>query len=299
MMLSFARLWAVGAVATLAVAAPVQLLNNRDVSDDTYNSLYLFAQYSAAAYCSANIDASDTGASITCSAGNCPDVQSATTKTLYEFDQANDYGDCTGFLAVDETNELIVLSFRGSSDIQNWVANLNFDLNDDSGLCDGCSVHSGFWESWGTVSDAVTSQIDSAQSTYSGYQLVVTGHSLGGALAALGGTALRNAGYTLDLYTYGQPRVGNEALADYMTNQGSLWRTTHTDDTVPRVPPEAFGYAHASPEYWITSGNDVSVTDADIEEIEGVDSSDGNAGESSLSITAHLWYFMSIAGCSV
>lgn len=100
---------------------------------------------------------------------------------------------------MDETNKLIVLSFRGSSDIQNWVANLNFGLNNDSGLCDGCSVHSGFWQSWGTVADDVTSQIKSAQSTYSGYQLVVTGHSLGGALAAVGGTALRNAGYTLDL----------------------------------------------------------------------------------------------------
>lgn len=83
-----------------------------------------------------------------------------------------------------------------------------------------------------------------------------------------------------------------------MTNQGSLWRTTHTDDTVPRVPPEIFGFAHASPEYWITSDNDVVPTDSDIEEIVGVDSDDGNAGESSLSISAHLWYFEAISGCS-
>lgn len=58
-----------------------------DVSDDTYNSLYLFAQYSAAAYCSSNIDATTSGDAVTCSAGNCPEVQSATTKTLYEFDE--------------------------------------------------------------------------------------------------------------------------------------------------------------------------------------------------------------------
>ncbi|KAJ5649215.1 Lipase class 3 [Penicillium longicatenatum] len=273
--------------AALVVAMPAKLFTNRDVDTTTYDNLYLFAQYSAAAYCSNNVDTTSTGDSITCSADNCPQVQSATTKTLYEFDESNDYGDTAGFLVVDETNDLIVLSFRGSTDISNWVANLDFVFNDDSGLCTGCDVHSGFWKAWETVADDVTAKIDSAQSTYPGYQLVVTGHSLGGALAALAGTALRNAGYTLDLYTYGQPRVGNDALAEYMTSQGSLWRTTHTDDIVPRIPPELFGYAHASPEYWITSADDVTVTDADIEEVVGVNSNDGNAGESDESISAH------------
>ncbi|KAJ5919557.1 hypothetical protein N7454_009392 [Penicillium verhagenii] len=296
-MLSLTRLWTVGAAATLAVALPANLFTNRDVDASTFDSLYLFAQYSAAAYCAGNIDATSFGESITCSAGNCPQVQSATTKTIYEFNETNDFGDTAGFLAVDETNDLIVLSFRGSTDISNWIANLDFVFNDDSGLCSGCDVHSGFWSAWLTVADAVTAKIDSAQGSYPDYKLVLTGHSLGAALAALAGTALRNAGYTLDLYTYGQPRVGNDALAVYMTAQGSLWRTTHTDDIVPRVPPEILGYAHASPEYWITSGDDVTVTDDDIDEIVGVDSDDGNAGEADESIDAHLWYFMSISAC--
>lgn len=112
---------------------------------------------------------------------------------------SNDYGDTAGFLAVDKTNSLIVLSFRGSTDISNWIADLTFAFNDDTGLCDGCDVHSGFWKAWQAVADDVTAQIESALSTYPDYQFVVTGHSLGAALAALAGTALRNAGYTLDL----------------------------------------------------------------------------------------------------
>ncbi|KAJ5716654.1 Lipase class 3 [Penicillium malachiteum] len=287
-MLSLARLLTVGAVATLAVAVPApRQIKKRDVDSTTYDNLYLFAQYSAAAYCTVNDDNS-AGVAISCSDDVCPDVESATTTTLYEFDQTNDYGDATGYIALDETNELIVLAFRGSEDISNWIANLDFTFNDDSGLCDGCEVHSGWWSSWQTVADDITSELASAVSSYPDYQLVITGHSLGAALAAISATDLRNSGYTLDLYTYGQPRVGNLALADYMTEQGSLWRTTHTDDIVPRVPPEILGYAHASPEYWITSADDVAVTDDDIEEIVGVDSDDGNAGESDLSISAHL-----------
>lgn len=112
--------------------------------------------------------------------------------------RANDYGDATGFVAVDSTNQIVVLSFRGSSDIENWEANLDF-IATDVDLCDGCQAHEGFWNSWNTVADEVTSQIDTAMGDNSGFGLVVTGHSLGGALAALAGTALRNSGHTLDL----------------------------------------------------------------------------------------------------
>lgn len=99
-------------------------------------------------------------------------------------------------------------------------------------------------------------------------------------------------------FTYGQPRVGNTALATYMTNQGSLWRVTHTDDIVPKLPPASWGFTHASPEYWITSGDGVTVTTSDITEVTGVGSSAGNAGTSGDSVSAHNWYIVEIDGCA-
>jgi triacylglycerol lipase len=104
-----------------------------------------------------------------------------------------------GFFAVDSTNKLLVLSFRGSRTISNWIANLDFGQTDASSLCSGCEAHTGFFKAWEAVADALTAQIASATATYPSYTLVLTGHSFGGAVAALGGTALRNAGYTLDL----------------------------------------------------------------------------------------------------
>lgn len=113
--------------------------------------------------------------------------------------RSTEYGDVAGFLAADQTNQLLVLSFRGSRTLNTWIANLNFGFADASSLCTGCEAHSGFLKSWETVADDLTARIESALQTHSGYKLVLTGHSFGGAVAVLGGTALRNAGYTLDL----------------------------------------------------------------------------------------------------
>jgi triacylglycerol lipase len=89
-----------------------------------------------------------------------------------------------------------VLSFRGSRTFSNWIADISTALIPSS-LCSGCQVHQGFWDDYQTVASTLNTQIDSAQKTYPGYALVVTGHSLGGALAMLCGTDLHNQGYTL------------------------------------------------------------------------------------------------------
>ncbi|KKK19637.1 hypothetical protein P175DRAFT_0434816 [Aspergillus ochraceoroseus IBT 24754] len=290
------HLGAAAGLAMLAQAAPAPV-TRRAVSSSLLDKLDLFAQYSAAAYCSSNFNSETT--TLSCSAGNCPLVQSADPTAIDKFDETTDYGDATGFVAIDKTNEAIVVSFRGSSDLSNWIADLDISLTDSS-LCSGCKIHSGFWKAWETVATTITAKVEAAVSSYSGYTLVFTGHSYGAALAAVGATVLREAGYTIDLYNFGQPRIGNLALADFITDQdmGNNYRTTHTDDVVPKMPPELLGYHHFSPEYYITSGNGVAVTASDIREVTGVDSTAGNDGTLLDSVTAHRWYFEAITECS-
>lgn len=107
-------------------------------------------------------------------------------------------GDVTGFLALDTTNELIVLSFRGASSIEAWIANLDF-ARVDSDLCDDCGVHKGFWESWLSVTEPLTAAVEKAISDYPSYKLVFTGHSAGSAVATIAASAFRNSGYEVDL----------------------------------------------------------------------------------------------------
>lgn len=89
--------------------------------------------------------------------------------------------------------------------------------------------------------------------------------------------------------------MGNKALAEYITSQGSLYRTTHTNDIVTKLPPIVFGFAHPSPEYHITSGDGEKVNTSDIDVIP--DSRIENAEATGDSSSAHGWYIIEISAC--
>ena len=133
------------------------------------------------------------------------------------------------------------------------------------------------------------------------YQLVVAGHSLGAGIATLAAADLRTKGHpSTALYAFASPRVANPALAKFITAQQNNHRFTHIDDPVPKLPLLAMGYVHVSPEYYITSGNNVTVTTSDIKVLEGEVNWNGNTGTGIPSLTAfdaHHWYFEEADGC--
>jgi hypothetical protein len=86
--------------------------------------------------------------------------------------------------------------------------------------------------------------------------VVVTGHSLGGALALLDSVYLSlhlPAGTRVRTIGYGMPRVGNAAFADYVdaTHSGNLTRINNKKDPVPILPGKIFGYTHPAGEVHI------------------------------------------------
>lgn len=109
----------------------------------------------------------------------------------------------TGYVALDNTNHLTILAYKGSTDVVDWYRNLQAIPTRCGDVCFLCMCHDGFWETWLQTRDGVVAAIQSAIAAQPQYRLVVVGHSLGGALATFAAHHLRSLGHELDLYTYG------------------------------------------------------------------------------------------------
>ncbi|KAL1521472.1 hypothetical protein AB1Y20_021134 [Prymnesium parvum] len=150
--------------------------------------------------------------------------------------------------------EGIIVAFRGSDNLENWIENLQFSKRSVYPKCAGCEVHSGFYETWLSVSDGVISEVMRLHALHPKSKIFLTGHSLGAAVAALCAAELGASSHSLGLpiaavYNYGQPRVGNAAFASfYETGTHVSWRVTHWRDPVPHLPLEFMGFHHLTTE---------------------------------------------------
>ena len=223
-----------------------------EISEDLFHQFQLIAQYAAASYCPGNNNSPNTP--LTCPPEICPLLEEAAARSVSEFED-NGRADNTGFIAVDETNRLIVLSFRGSRSRANWKHDWNM-LRTDTDLCPKCRAHKGFWSAWAEIRDTIKSQVLPVLEAYPDFRFAITGHSLGAAIATLAAGDFRkmneDLGRRTEVFTFGSPRLGNAALVDFLTQQSVLsYRITNRKDIVPRLPPRLLGYRHTSPEYYI------------------------------------------------
>lgn len=182
--------------------------------------------------------------------------------------------DATGIVARDDSTRNIVIAIRGSQSVRNWIANAAFSLRTAT-FCSGCKSHTGFLASAQEVLPRVRATVNSLKQQYPNYGIVFTGHSLGGALATLLAADFRSRGQRADLFTYGAPRVGNQALSDFIGNSalGRTFRVHHKEDPVSRIPPKILGYGYINPEYRIkvtsanTQASDIEVIQTTTKEI--------------------------------
>jgi len=163
---------------------------------------------------------------------------------------SNTTGDIQGFTGYSASSNAIILSFRGSSNIQNWIINLSF--NQIAFLkCGNCKVHNGFYTGWNTVKAAAISQIQALQALHRTAKIYITGHSLGGALAVVSSSDIKDTfGVVTEVLTFGQPRVGNSEFASWFGGSFTHVRVVHYGDLVPHVPPQASSFLHSGTEIW-------------------------------------------------
>ncbi|KAF5338462.1 hypothetical protein D9611_013235 [Ephemerocybe angulata] len=206
------------------------------ISQSIYDNLVRFAKFSSAAYQLV-----------------CPRPLGTTLVNVI------DKSDTEGFVARDDDRKEIIVSIRGTFSIGDAITDIQLLMSPlqspgITGVGDSY-VHTGFLNAYNVVANDVVAAVKSQLASKPSYTVVVTGHSLGAAVAALAALGLKSAlpSANLKLYTYGQPRVGNAAFVSLVESRvgvANIFRATHTYDGVPTVLFKATGYRHFGTEFW-------------------------------------------------
>ena len=129
--------------------------------------------------------------------------------------------------------------------------------------------HRGFFESVVPQFSSITDEIERRMSSSSNRKIVWTGHSLGGAMAAVGFAmhASRNSplwlskeipGHPVSAYTFGMPRYcGLGTVCSF----ASPYHVYRKGDIVPTVPLRKMGFSDSSREYELTDAGSVALTE--------------------------------------
>lgn len=159
-----------------------------------------------------------------------------------------------GFIMSND--QIIVVSFRGTSDIEDWLTNLDFDLIE--GPLDG-KVHEGFYTALSSVWRQVERTIAKFRDNKA-KSLWFTGHSMGAALATLSVARFRENDRPVDgLYTFGQPRTGDRTFARMFNFDFKpfAFRFVNNNDIVTRIPPRSRKYSHIGTFKYFTESGDL------------------------------------------
>jgi triacylglycerol lipase len=139
----------------------------------------------------------------------------------------------------------VIVAFAGTDPVSlaNWVSDFDAHLQ-ATGAAEGYAVAAEIvWPRLKALLEKCVPPIG---------KVIVTGHSLGGALAVLIANRISTelpAELHADVeavYTFGMPRPGNQSFADqYNQKLGSrTYRLVHGDDIVPTVAPSKLGFRH-------------------------------------------------------
>ncbi|OAA42870.1 Lipase, class 3 [Beauveria brongniartii RCEF 3172] len=231
--------------AALAAAAPVRdqaFIPRTLVNRSIYDKLALYAGYT---------QLSNTGV---CAHPSIPGA-------LYQFVESKDTDTQVSIWKVDAYKEFII-AIPGTSSARDNETNFDFALvpyKVNNVHCPSCRVHKGYQAAWRSVTEQVQGNLTSLLGIHPDYTVTLTGHSLGGGLVSIAFPNLRNGPYNVtQAYTYGQPRAGNSAFANYVDSisgasdvgAGIFYRVTHANDFIPKLPPSILGYKHSRTEYW-------------------------------------------------
>jgi predicted lipase len=133
-------------------------------------------------------------------------------------------------------NNTLYICFRGTSSLRDWKINLDSRLIQQNKNDDIFKVHKGFYTQYNSIKNIITSYI---VQNYTYNNIVICGHSLGGALATICAFDLYDNIYNNNItcVTFGSPRVGDKNFVRlYNKYNINTHRIVISGDPVPKWP---------------------------------------------------------------
>lgn len=157
--------------------------------------------------------------------------------------------DTVGYIGIIPSTSSIYVVFRGSHSLKNKISDADSVKVPYTSYSDcQCEVHKGFYTAEQNVIGDIIEQVQMLLSTYPDFTVKVTGHSLGAAMALLTAMDLLRNNIDAVVYSFGQPRIGDNDFAAFVNNKLVTWRVTHNKDMVPHLPPILMGFEHTCTE---------------------------------------------------
>jgi hypothetical protein len=246
---------------------PAKPVWNELGSDPHFNDIFSekfapFMQYSVAAYCPSTTQ----NQAWTCG----PRCNGATSGTIVDVSVHDRVLQGAGFIGYQERNKRIIASFRGTSTPQSIIADLDlFKAKADfeyrglfKRIPTTAKLHRGFQNTYAKIRKKTQESLKRLAQRFPDYEIVFTGHSLGGSVASIAAVDFHESnpgnGNRITIYTFGQPRTGNRAWADYLQSLpfvNKYHRVVRVDDPIPHVPLLSMGYVHAGIQHNIDDRN--------------------------------------------
>ena len=125
-------------------------------------------------------------------------------------------------------NDTIFIAFKGTTDLMNWYANAYILLKN----VDDVRIHNGFFNLYKEYEPDILAFLKSKKFK----KIILTGHSLGGALATVAAYELSKIHKVkFELFTFGSPQVGNIEFKKKLNGLlDRSWRFVNRNDIVTR-----------------------------------------------------------------
>lgn len=167
-------------------------------------------------------------------------------------------------LVTDPVKKRYIIVVRGTANVENAIVDMDVKLIEDQQT--GIRLHQGFLKASKPIFNQLRTELKKE------YDIVTTGHSLGGAVAVILGMQLQSDHFKVsEVVTFGQPKVTNIGGANKFKDLKVL-RFVRPKDMVPIVPPVDPLDLQNLDIYWHLGSEIILMENNEYAELEGVSS---------------------------